>query len=333
MAQKEVKKQLASKNFYLYVFDQIKEGLRPSHMCKNLGISKQRLNYYLSSLKRDGFIKKISYGTWEIIEKRSKKEVKKQLTGSPHQHVRNFYFFLKPDMVRGHAFLFTIQIPKLRNWPKREQVMEKRGIKFKRLENVFGEAQKIEFKGRKIHLTSKSIIIYEKSSYMAETSSEAKSYAINELLKLIRSLERFLGADFSFQGQYRFKVSKQHYALVKNALARQYDQEGKKLQVYNAGELWFVIDNSFNLHEAETLHPRTADIDNKKIQDFFNDLKINPITLSEARKEYYYGFSQIAKQIKAHLLVVNQIKKQTPKVTQLLNETKELIHVLKEKEK
>jgi hypothetical protein len=36
---------------------------------------------------------------------------------------------------------------------------------------------------------------------------------------------------------------------------------------------WFIIDNSFNLHEAETIHPGTADQDNLKVQAFFNGIK------------------------------------------------------------
>ena len=68
-----------SKNFYLNVYDLIKEGKRPSEILSVLNIPKQNLQYYLNYLKDNGFIKKIGYGTWEIIKemeevKRSKRK-------------------------------------------------------------------------------------------------------------------------------------------------------------------------------------------------------------------------------------------------------------------
>jgi len=130
------------------------------------------------------------------------------------------------------------------------------------------------------HIYDKSIIVYGKYSYFSRTAEEAKDYAIYKFISLIKSLERFLHADFTIKAgqQYMFKVSRQHYALVKNVLAQQYDNEGKKLQVYTANGLWFLIDNSFNLHEAETVHPETAVDDNNKVQSFFNSLKDYPLT-------------------------------------------------------
>lgn len=304
---KEVKKQLASKNFYLYVFLQIQQGIRPSKICEQLDISKQRLNYYLSTLKKAGFIKKIGYGVWGISKKYDQKEVKKQLMGSSIQQEKNFYL-LKSDMIRGHAFQFTLRIPKLPHWSKREEIFKKKGIKFRQLNKLFGGGQGIEFRGRKIHLTSKSIIIYEKSSYIADTSTRSKSLAIYKLMTLIRGLERLLGADFSFKGHYKFKVSRQHYSLVKNTLAKQYDKERKKLKVYIADELFFLIDNSYNLHELEAVHSKTADPDITAVQDLLKDLKLHPTTFTEIRSEYYGAMSKLTQQINAHLNVIKEIK-------------------------
>ena len=64
-------KEVKSKNLYLIVFNLIKKGKRPSHICSILNISKQKLQYYINHLKENGNIKKIGYGTWEV-----KKEVK-----------------------------------------------------------------------------------------------------------------------------------------------------------------------------------------------------------------------------------------------------------------
>ncbi len=81
--------------------------------------------------------------------------------------------------------------------------------------------------------------------------------------------------------KYQFKVTREHYALIKNCLARQYDKEGKKLQIYNHEGLWMLIDNSYNLHETETVKAGDAIRDNEGIQNYFNshkatDFKVTP---------------------------------------------------------
>jgi len=98
--------------------------------------------------------------------------------------------------------------------------------------------------------------------------------------------------DLSQKGQYRFKVARQHYSLMKNSLAKQYNKEGKKLNCYTDKGLWMLIDNSYNLHELETVHSKTGVKDNEIVQDFFNSLKKNPITT----KFILEGFESINKQ-------------------------------------
>jgi hypothetical protein len=306
--EKEVKKTTRSKNLYFSIFQLLKQGLRPSLICKDLNISKQKLNYYLSSLKHSGFIEKIGYGVWEIKRDFEVKEVKKTTRVAPTQ-----LGVLQQDRVRGHAFQFVLKIPSnLKNWDKREEIFKQTNFIYNPL--ILGglnRGQKIVFKGRKIWLTDSSIVIYEKSSYISDTAKEAKDYAISDLLSLVKALEKQLQANFSFGGKYKFKVSKQHYSLIKNALATQYNREGKKLEIYNKTGLWFMIDNSFNLNEAETLHPQTADTDNKKVQDFFNGIKdqenytpqfvTNSIAHVTANQQLY------AKNIKTHIKSIQQL--------------------------
>ena len=273
MASKEVQNQLGSSNLNLFVFNHLKAGLRPSKICKQFGLKKTTVQYHLSMLKQAGLIEKVGYGVWEIIKDFNEKEVQKTTRVTSRQLGANLNLF-KQDKVRGHAFQFKINLPELRNWENREKLFLKKDIKFEPLLiGGINRGQKLEFKGRKIWLTDKSIIIYEKSSYLADTSKESQERAIQDMLALMKSLEKHLQANFKTGRYYKFKVSRQHYSLVKNALAQQYDKEGNKLQVYNEDGLWFLIDNSYNLHEAETVHPKTSVEDNKKVQDYFNGVK------------------------------------------------------------
>ena len=273
MASKEVQNQLGSSNLNLFIFNQLKAGLRPSKICEKFGIKKTTIQYHLSMLKEAGLIEKVGYGVWEIIKEFDEKEVQKTTKVTSRQLGANLNLF-KQDKVRGHAFQFKISLPKLRNWEKRGDLFLKKDIKFEPLLiGGINRGQKLEFKGRKIWLTNKSIVIYEKSSYLADTSKEAQDRAIQDMIALMKSLEKHLQANFKTGRYYKFKVSRQHYSLVKNALAQQYDKEGNKLQVFNEDGLWFLIDNSYNLHEAETVHPKTSVEDNRKVQNYFNGIK------------------------------------------------------------
>lgn len=268
MQYKEVSKSTRKSHSDLFVLECLKQGLRPSKICTKFGINKKTLQYRLSTLKAQGIIKKIGYGVWEVVEQ---KEVSKSTQVASNQLVKSSDLF-KQDSVRGHAFMFHFELPQnLRNWEGRVELLTQAGIPFKQL-RIFGGGQQLIFKNRKIWLTDRSIIIYEKESFMAELASESQSKAISHFIGLLRSLERHLQANFEIS-RSRFKVSRQHYALIKNALAKQYDDEGEKLACYTGEGLWFLIDNSFNLHEAETVHPKTGVPDNKKVQDFFNGIK------------------------------------------------------------
>ena len=333
----EVKESTTSKNFYFTIYQHIKQGLSPAKICNKLSLSKQRLNYYISSLKHSGFIEKIGYGVWEIKKEFNVKEVKKSTRVGITQLEE-----LKQDEVRGHAFQFVLRLPtNLKNWEKREEIFEKISFKFSPL--ILGginRGQKINLKGRKVWLTNKSIIIYEKSSYFAQTANQTKSYAINSFISLIRSLERTLHADLSFGGKYKFKVSRQHYSLIKNALAKQYNASGERLQVYNDKGLWFLIDNSYNLDEAETVHPKTAVKDNEKVQNFFNGVKgqenYTPafVVTSIAQNSQNLGSlmkEQVvyAENIKSHIKAIKQLGSGVKTQSKIMNELLKAIKDLK----
>ena len=319
-------------NLYLYILQQLKLGNQPAKMVRELGIPKTSFQYYLKNLKDRGLISKLGYGVWEVVNedilvKNEKCETVRVAVEKPHQ--LNLHFFTQ-DSIRGHAFTFTLKIPEhLRNWTNenREFFLAKRDIQFINL-TTFGGGQRIIFKGRKVWLTNKSVIIYEKSSYLAETATDAKSHAIYNFISLIKGLERLLHADFTEHAgrQYSFKVSRQHYALIKNALAKQYDAEGKKLNIYSDKGLWFVIDNSFNLHEAETVHPETADTDSTKVQNFFNSLKEQPLTTGFIL-DVMHGIQQnqlvFAQNMGSHIKVIKDLGNGVNELASLIDELKQ----------
>ncbi len=305
---KEVQKSTHRENLNLLVYEFIKRGYRPSKICEALKIKKTALQYYLSSLKKAKLIKKIGYGVWEITGNFDQKKFKKTTRVAPVNPAKNLNLF-EPNKIRGHAFQFTVKLPKIRNWHRRREFLQKKVINFKPLK-IFGQGESIEFRGRKVWLTDKSVIIFEKSSYIANSAQESKDHAIYDLLTLLRGIERLLSANFHINGNYIFKVSKAHYSLIKNALAKQYDREGKKLEVYNHAGLWFLIDNSFNLHEAETVHSKTAQKDmDDRVVPFFNSLKDKPITTDEIY-ENFWELQSMMKTSSENQIMLSQVLQQ-----------------------
>lgn len=312
-----------SKNFYLSIIDSIKQDSK----LPNLGISKQAMNYYVRNLLQSGNIKKVGYGTWEVLEvNNSKIEVKRSKKIATTYS--DSFISAKPDSVRAHAFMFHLKIPKLKNWNRREEYLNKKGIKYKTLNNI-GKGQKITIRGFNIHLKNNSIIFYTKESYISKLAGHAKSTALYDFHSTIRTLENILNASFQIRKKYVFKVCKEHYALIKNCLARQYDKPGKrKLYVYDMKGLWFLIDNSYKLHEAETIRTGEAVDDNEGIQEYFNshkrtNFKATPEfilerieELIEDRKYHAENMRTHVEAIKALYTGVNELRQEIKRFTE-----------------
>ena len=252
----EVKSQLkkgVKKILLLDIINALKEGKRPSDISKDLNITKQLLSYYMGKLKALGYIKKIGYGVWEVQE-RSKKLTKDTLE------------------VRGHAFMWKVRLPKIKNWNKRVEILDKLNIRYK-LIGAYKKTPRIILKDRKIWLGDRYLIIYEPKSFLGRNAIESKNYAVQGLMELLELLESKFKVSFKIKGKYNFKVRRHHYALIKNLIAKQFNRENKKIMIFHEGDLWFIIDNSYNLEEAETVSKKTAVIDNLGFQEYMNSHK------------------------------------------------------------
>lgn len=284
---------MVSKNFYYSVLRLLRNNHNLTYVSNELNISKQKLNYYIKPLKIDGIINKIGKGVWEVNEEKLKNysignvgKIVKKSSAVANSHLQSKVFTM--DSVRGHAFQFTLKISKLSNWKRRREYLYKKDIKYKEIGSNW-KGERILVDNYKVWLTPISIVVYFPNfkSFMGKTAKDTKNYAIYEFKRIISKVETLLRVSFRINNNYKFKVSRQHYALIKNSLARQYDKEGKRLFCYTAEGLWFIIDNSYNLHEAETVHKDTGLTDNEKVQNWFNGLKENPITPQQILQMQY----------------------------------------------
>jgi len=315
-----------SKNLNLYVYSLLDQGLSPSKICEKINMNKTALSYHLKKLKASGSISKVGYGVWKthgFDEKRSSNFAVRGSAGFIRaQQTSSNYGFIKKSAkeVRGHGFRFNVKLPFFSRWSERKEWMRKKNIDFKSV--PYGES--IEIRGHRVKIFSRSLDIYFSSSwsYFGNDAEGVFQYAILELNSILTSFENIFNV--SLGSKRRWKISRQHYALVRNALARDYLLKKKKLNVYNEdGSLWFVIDNSYHLEEAETVHAGSAVDDNVKVQNFFNGVKNTGITpefimnsfneLIDDRKYYSESMREYGENMKSHIGAIktldNQIKR------------------------
>lgn len=139
------------KNFYFTLFQGLKEGLNPAQIGRQHGISKQALQWYLSTLKRGGYIKKRGYGTWEILKEfkgRSKREVKGFSLGSrpiTNLHALQINIPILEGIIKDSDWKIK---EKLKHWlPKYTEVKDLGGLTIKNNNNksvtIFAKSRNI----------------------------------------------------------------------------------------------------------------------------------------------------------------------------------------------
>ena len=137
-----------------------------------------------------------------------------------------------------------------------------------------------------IRLYNQSIEVYSNPhrSFLAEDEQRATALSIQYWNKIFARLEAKLNIILIKGETTDIKQVNGHFSEINNELAEDCNKKQAKLRIYSRedGKLWFSIDNSWDLNEAETLHPGTAKQDMRNVKRFFNDIRDNnPPTLSE----------------------------------------------------
>lgn len=182
--------------------------------------------------------------------------------------------------VRSHAFRFVIVLKDPKNWGVRRRILESKGFKVDPKAGI-GRVFMVNFSGFKVWLADKSITIYfpKWKQYFVDEARFGYNFALADLRDLLNDLAVACDSDFVIDGAYHFKCSGQHHALIHNALAKMYNRNKEKLQVFDKnGELWLLIDDShpdaLRMNETEGVHKDTAprDVDDI-VKPFFNQLR------------------------------------------------------------
>jgi len=227
-------------------------------------------------------------------------EVKKEVKSS--KNMTKYDIKLKKDMVRGHAYIWRIELTrKPENWNKRLNLIKKKKINHK-LVGALKTTPRIKVMGRKIWLCNDHIRIFdiEKSSYYGNDNKEARENSTMKLFEIVKALENKLG--FLIK-PFEFSVQKEHYALIKNDLAIDHNKKGVIMRIEDEEGEWLLIDDSLGMGgELETIG-KNAYKNNKPLQNWWNDMKrtefkITPSFLMEQLAETKSNFNEIGKMIK-----------------------------------
>jgi len=236
----------------------------------------KNVSYYIKHLKREGIVKKLGYGVWQI-NKDKKDQMQFQQKVIPKS---TKILPVTNKEIRGHGFAFSVVIPPTISsslqWSKREEMLSKKKIAYS-LVGPSWKAPQFEYKEHKVWLTKKKAIIFfpTDKSYFSESAYEAQKFATYDVLTIIKHLEKLIQVSLKINKEYALSVSRQHYGKVNDELAKIANTEKAKISLIgNDGKQWLLVDNSLNMNELETVHAKRAANDMEKVvKPFYNDLR------------------------------------------------------------
>ena len=287
----------------------IKEGYNPSKICKEYKIPKQTISYYVDKLKKLGCIEKRGYGVWKFIRKvpiRPKGSISSQSRTS------------KKKEIRGHAFIWKIDFFEPPNW---KRYIINSTLKYQKIHQE--KTIRILYKGRKIWLKKDGgMIIYEPLDFLGTSSFHVKGMAVYEMDLLIKSLFRRMKIKFR---PYRFTTSREHFAHIKNELARQYNEKKEKLFVRSEeGTFWLWIDHSKGENELEVGNIKDAPIISRQAQNWYNDqrktkFEVTPTFILNSMHGIQENQVAFDRNMKSHIKAVQDLGKGVRKFTKAIN--------------
>ncbi len=307
---KEVKKSTQKKNFYYLVLLELKINTNLTRIQEKLNISKQKLNYYLRKLRDNEYIIKQGRGWWELTDK-----------GKNSKNSTQYETNLKTDLTRGHAYIWNIKLPQeTLGWKKRVEILRKNKINFK-LVGAMGNIPRIKVYGRKVWLCNNHLRVFEKKdkSYYGEDAKESKSKAFKEIKDVVGALENKLGINLR---PYLISVRREHYALIKNDLAKHCNKNGEIVRISDKDGEWLLIDDSLEMGGEMENIGKKAFKTHGVMKPWWNDhkkhnFKVTPSFILETMNGIQQNQLVFDANMMSHLEVLENIGKA---ITELRNE-------------
>lgn len=272
----------------LSVVELLKKGELQKSIAMKLNYSERQIRRIIAILRRNGIIKKKGYGVYEAIG-----QIGHDTTGrSKVLHE-----------IRGHGFVFNLKIPRFYHWKQRKDFLNKNNIKYKDLKYC----QSIEIYDNKVWLSDKTITIYLKreKSFTDKTADLSEKKAIDYLFKIIKRLENIFNISLEINKAYQFTTSRKHFARINDTLAKKCNGTRTKIFLRLQDGI-FLIDNSYNMNEAETQGNESKKYMDQIYLKFLDDLFKYKYTAEDTHKLYTLQ-EMYADNIKKHMDVLNEL--------------------------
>ena len=228
------------------------------------------------------------------------------------QKVANFDHPLQPNGCRLHAEVFRI-------------IILDKPDNFK---DLIGK--RISIGGNTVQIHKEVVMVYSNQSFFGTDSTDSTAKACKYWDRFFLRLENDLKINLVKPRVQNIERKRAEYANIHNGLAKKCEKEGEKIRIRTSddGKVWFEIDNSFNLREAETKHPETSQEDMQEtIEPFFNDLrrlKITPQQLINMIATTQQQINNLAQgQINTNTQLQNVITLITPKEPKIEDKVKD----------
>lgn len=178
----------------------------------------------------------------------------------------------------------------------------------KKYDKVREKSNFVRVRGHSVRLFTKSLEIYSSRSFYGDSVHDAVSSSVDHWNRFFVMLENEFDIIILKDRYQNIKLVKAHFAEVNNELARDCEVRGDKIKFRcnRDGKVYAIIDNSFNLHEFETVHPVSSQGDMAVFKPFFDDIRDKPHLVPSVQKEC---IDDIIKALSATVKVVDIVVK------------------------
>lgn len=154
--------------------------------------------------------------------------------------------------------------------------------------NLLKKTSQLDIDGNTVNLWPNSVEIYSNQSFFGEDLTQAMAKSCKYWDRIIARLEHDTNCILKKPRCQNIRLARIHIAETDNEVAKDIENKGDRFfKIYgnDDGKLWFLIDNSFNLHEAEAVHSKRGVEDMRKVTNVFNDIRDKDSYLPSDTKE------------------------------------------------
>lgn len=155
-----------------------------------------------------------------------------------------------------------------------------------------------------VSLSPNSITIHANSHFYGRDPEDAFAKSMDHWNAYFQRLEREFAVLLVKPRRANIRLARCHVAEVGNELAKDSVLSGDKVRIYSTDDnkAWFEIDNSWNLREAETIHPERSVRDMQDtVMPFFNDLRDEPHLLPSHATSMIFATQDQLRELSEHV--------------------------------